>query len=284
MTTDLSTSRPYLHSVISLVEKLLSLSLIEKSGKTDTTLADEIETLLAGVSEEGVVPPSEVKLFARPLRSPLSSIILEDKKMPTTSLAWYVPHQLDLSHLGQNIFPAIEDYGVEPVVDLSKLIEDFKRDISQTLPPTGGVYTAEYRLAVLLHLIRKHFWAISAGEGELEDVSFSEYARLEAAFKSAKKIAKDFGEIDAPPYRYLIGDISGIQNYIFGISKAKTYARRLRGRSLFIQLITEDIKRYCLAELHLPDVMVLMTAGGKFLILVPNTNTSRVAVDIQNCE
>lgn len=121
-------------------------------------------------------------------------------------------------------------------------------------------------LCGLVYLTRKHLWSVSAGSGEKRDISFSEYARVKTAFRSIERVA----EHKEKPYRYIVGELAGIQKYLFSLSKTGTYAKRLRGRSLFVQLITEDIKRYFLNQFGLPEMATIVSAGGKFLILLPN--------------
>jgi len=67
------------------------------------------------------------------------------------------------------------------------------------------------------------------------------------------------------------GDVSGIQQYIFGItSAAGGVARKLRARSLFVQLCSEVAAHKVLRNLKLPLWNVLMNSGGNFYLLMPN--------------
>jgi CRISPR-associated protein Cas10/Csm1 subtype III-A len=158
---------------------------------------------------------------------------------------------------------------------LPSSIEAFLSDMKDTLA-ASRTPSGSSMLSILMHHIRSRFWCLSPDDSPaFLDVSFSEFARIEAAFASAR------GGATTPdrPFRYLIGDISGIQNYIFGIPRKGGFAKRLRGRSLYIQLVTEDIKRYCLNQLGLQDIACLVTAGGKFLILVPNIAPSETTAE-----
>ncbi len=64
------------------------------------------------------------------------------------------------------------------------------------------------------------------------------------------------------------GDISGIQNFIYTIT-AKGAAKSLRGRSFYLQLLTEAILRFVLRELELPYTNVIYSGGGHFFLLAP---------------
>jgi CRISPR-associated protein Csm1 len=62
------------------------------------------------------------------------------------------------------------------------------------------------------------------------------------------------------------GDISGIQNFIYTIT-GKGAASALRGRSLYLQLLTEAVARYVLRRLDLPITNLLFAGGGHFYLL-----------------
>lgn len=68
----------------------------------------------------------------------------------------------------------------------------------------------------------------------------------------------------------IVGDIPGIQNYIFDVRNKKA-AKLLRGRSIYVQVLTRAIVSKFLNELNLPESNVVMLAGGKFYILTNNS-------------
>lgn len=64
------------------------------------------------------------------------------------------------------------------------------------------------------------------------------------------------------------GDISGIQDFIYTIT-ARQAAKTLRGRSFYLQLLTEAVLRFTLRELDLPYTNVIYSGGGHFYLLAP---------------
>jgi len=79
----------------------------------------------------------------------------------------------------------------------------------------------------------------------------------------------DHGEKDKENQFILInGDISGIQNFIFNIP-SKGAAKSLKGRSVYIQLISDGIVHYLLSKLELKKANLLYQGGGNFYILAP---------------
>ncbi|GAB4467967.1 MAG: type III-A CRISPR-associated protein Cas10/Csm1 [Anaerolineales bacterium] len=64
------------------------------------------------------------------------------------------------------------------------------------------------------------------------------------------------------------GDISGVQDFIYTIS-SKGAAKMLRGRSFYLQLLTEAVLRFVLRRLGLPYASVIYSGGGHFYLLAP---------------
>jgi CRISPR-associated protein Csm1 len=94
--------------------------------------------------------------------------------------------------------------------------------------------------------------AVLAG-GELSD------ARLESLAR-APQDATD-------PVALLVGgDISGVQDFIYTIT-ARGATSALRGRSFYLQLLTEAVTRYVLRELDLPISNLIYASGGNFYLL-----------------
>lgn len=67
------------------------------------------------------------------------------------------------------------------------------------------------------------------------------------------------------------GDISGVQKFIYSIT-AKGAAKSLRGRSFYLQLLTETVAKYILRRLDLSTANLLYCGGGHFFILAPGNN------------
>lgn len=66
------------------------------------------------------------------------------------------------------------------------------------------------------------------------------------------------------------GDISGIQNFLYQILSDGA-SNQLRGRSFYLQLLTDAIANYVLKQFDLPITNLLLASGGHFFILVPYT-------------
>lgn len=73
------------------------------------------------------------------------------------------------------------------------------------------------------------------------------------------------------------GDFPGIQKMIYTVTSEKA-AKSVRGRSFFLQLLTECVVMRLLAELgDLPSTSVLISAGSKFTVLAPASALNHLA-------
>jgi CRISPR-associated protein Csm1 len=70
--------------------------------------------------------------------------------------------------------------------------------------------------------------------------------------------------------RLLGGTISGIQSYLYEII-SKNAAKLLKGRSFYIQLLTDSLLDEVLHEFDLSVCHVVYSSGGGFYVLVPDT-------------
>jgi len=77
------------------------------------------------------------------------------------------------------------------------------------------------------------------------------------------------------------GDFFGIQDFIFaeGGATQKHAHKLLRGRSFQVSLLAECAALKLLEALELPSTAQIINAAGKFLIVAPNTDLARAAVD-----
>lgn len=112
----------------------------------------------------------------------------------------------------------------------------------------------------------------SAGYKSLPDISLFDHSRIVCALSIC------YEETDSKDEECLLvmGDISGIQNYIYkDIHMKENAAKRLRGRSLFINLLSETIANYILNETNLYLPNIIYNGGGHFILILPNNKSNR---------
>ncbi len=130
----------------------------------------------------------------------------------------------------------------------------------------GAVY-----LESLLNLMQQYTWSIpSAYYKSVPDISLYNHSRMTAAL-AACLVEQD--PLPTPgsnqPAALLVGgDISGVQSFIYTIMSSGA-AKSLRGRSFYLQLLTEAVANYVLKELGLPSTNLIYAGGGNFFLLAP---------------
>lgn len=113
---------------------------------------------------------------------------------------------------------------------------------------------------------------------EIPDISLYDHLRTTAAIVACIGRELTESEVDAQLSRQknpnpricalIKGDISGIQTFLYQILSSGA-ARELRGRSFYLQLLTEAIAQWVLRQFDLPVTNLLLASGGHFFILAP---------------
>jgi CRISPR-associated protein Csm1 len=126
----------------------------------------------------------------------------------------------------------------------------------------------------LLHLLHKYTVSLPNPTSYLPDVSFYDHAKMTAAMA----ICFDQTDNTNEPFLLVKADMSGIQAYIYDVV-SKGAAKNLKGRSFYVQLLSDAVLRYLLKEFDLPQANIVYNSGGNFLLLVPNTAGNKTKVD-----
>ncbi len=140
-------------------------------------------------------------------------------------------------------------------------------------------------------LMQRYAWCIpSAYFNAIPDVSLYDHSRMTAALAVClqnvpdEKVdviynawrSGDEQELNESVALLVGGDISGVQDFIYTIS-SKGAARMLRGRSFYLQLLTEAVMRFVLRRLRLPFTNVIYSGGGHFYLLAPMSAQSELS-------
>ncbi|RKU22864.1 type III-A CRISPR-associated protein Cas10/Csm1 [Candidatus Poribacteria bacterium] len=166
-----------------------------------------------------------------------------------------------------------------------KLWKDFKKTFGKAME--GKHYTSAFyqTIVALLHKYTAQIPSATPWEKRKErtvpDISL--YAHLRTTAAIAACIGRELSETeidtlltDAKDSHKKIcalikGDISGIQNFLYHVLSDGA-ANQLRGRSFYLQLLTESIAHYVLKQFDLPITNLLLASGGHFYILAPDTD------------
>lgn len=119
---------------------------------------------------------------------------------------------------------------------------------------------------LLLILFEKWLWCIPDFTGSSKtDISLFNHLKDVAGLSHAIYLS----DKNESALNLVIGDIPGIQSYIFDVIHKKP-AKILRGRSIFVQVLARNFASKFLEHFQLTECNLIMLAGGKFYVIAPN--------------
>lgn len=157
-------------------------------------------------------------------------------------------------------------------------------EISRHRLPTDAAYSSTW-----LALLRRYLSLVPSAIST--DVSLYESARLTAALTVCLErgltpaeqalLSTDEAATQSQPVALMVrGDLSGIQNFIYRVTRPATdatfrgVAKRLRGRSFYLTLLGDVLTDWLIRELALTPANILFCGGGRFDLLIPYDNDS----------
>jgi CRISPR-associated protein Csm1 len=184
----------------------------------------------------------------------------------------------------ENTFP--EEFDLYRGNELNNHLQNFGEDFRKIEKDAkkSNLHEFDAIFSNILTILAKYAWCIPSNtQEEMPDVSLFDHLKTTCAiaaclYKYHSPTFKE-GEIKedkTDKFLLLVGDLSGIQNYIFNITHigAGGVAKRLRARSFQLNIISEIISHKILHAFNLPLANILMVSGGKFYILLPNIKDS----------
>jgi CRISPR-associated protein Csm1 len=184
--------------------------------------------------------------------------------------------------------------------ELNRHIREFGEDFRNLFRDSGAgaVDKTDFECLIshIFNILYKYTWCIPSNTQEtIPDVSLCDHLRTTAAIASCLYLyhtetdtlsEHDIARTDIDRFCLVVGDLSGIQRYIFDIASIGAgggIARRLRSRSFYVQLCAEVAAHLILRRLHLPiAIHTVMNSGGCFYLLLPNLPETHVVLgDVQ---
>lgn len=130
----------------------------------------------------------------------------------------------------------------------------------------------------MLLLLQRFSWCIpSAYYKNLPDISLYDHSRMTAALASVldrpdvddawlDEVRHETEKSQRTAALLVGGDISGVQDFIYTIT-SRGATSSLRGRSFYLQMLTEAVARFVLRRLELPITNLIYAGGGNFYLL-----------------
>ncbi len=169
----------------------------------------------------------------------------------------------------------------------AEIWEEFARQLERLKEAHNQEPDLRSYLESLLLLMQRYLWCVpSAYYKNLPDISLYDHGRTTAALAAVlnrqtldahtlTRWRKRPDTIDKPIALLVGGDISGVQEFIYTIT-ARGAAPTLRGRSFYLQILTEAAARYLLRHLELPITNLIYAGGGSFFLLARPDDAQRL--------
>ncbi|MDX9955264.1 MAG: type III-A CRISPR-associated protein Cas10/Csm1 [Anaerolineae bacterium] len=261
----------FLRDVLPLGDTVDTLTADAGSGKRIAWLVKAANTLATGERANRTSRGASDAPPSRQLLSIFSVIDADGTCWKNDQSHWkYLPlRKLALDNEG--IFPGAALAANEVQSATKGLWNAFKTEAAALKSLTDP---GEY-LEAMLALLQRYGWCVPS---TYADVSLYDHSRMTAALATCLADATQFPaellaqlanapEQNQTEVALLIGgDISGVQDFIYTITN-KGATPALRGRSFYLQVLTEATARFVLRELDLPYTNLIYGGGGNFYIL-----------------
>ena len=163
--------------------------------------------------------------------------------------------------------------------DYKKVAEDLEKDF---LALKGLAY--EDFVSSLDSLLLQYIWCVPAAEDKNVDISLYQISKLSASFASLlfryhtmteSQTVDAVKNMDVNKFLFINGDISGIQKYIFDLKSADESSKLLRAKSFELLALSQVIAENLVMAVDGSIADIITTSGGKFLLVIPCTETSK---------
>jgi CRISPR-associated protein Csm1 len=98
---------------------------------------------------------------------------------------------------------------------------------------------------------------------------YEEYKNGSYKGKDKQILSKAYKTELGNPAILICGNVNGIQDFIFNV-RSKKAAKNLKGRSYFVQILSDIVSKYIIETFGLKEANILYNGGGNFFILAPN--------------
>lgn len=195
----------------------------------------------------------------------------------------------------EEVEPTKDETAQDEYLQLWKAFEESLKLIPQDVQSNLPLWLQSYESLMQVYM---HSIPSATAFGARPDVSLYDHSKAVASLAvalwryyarpefSEEEVVKSFQyQQDGQEQAFLLiqGDFFGIQNFIFDDEEAgnsqKYAAKLLRGRSFYVSLFTEIAALKILEKLSLPATSQIINAAGKFLIVAPNTDESKRAIE-----
>lgn len=213
----------------------------------------------------------KLKFYEKPMLHILSSLQLDDKPEPEKAYCKMAVLDNDNVLSDKEYKTSKEEY--------KNLWDDFVKNFQKLQNLSYDNF-----LLSLNSLLERYWWCIPSATNVDTDISLYQHSKTTAAFAATmyqyqKEInaekESDLKKYNEEKFMFINGDISGIQKYIFDLKTTKDNAKLLRAKSFQLWALGEILSQYITKQFEVSYANIMTSAGGKFIILVPNTDKAK---------
>ncbi|MDR2967902.1 MAG: type III-A CRISPR-associated protein Cas10/Csm1 [Methanobacteriaceae archaeon] len=235
-------------------------------------------------SSERIKSEKNLKVNEEPLISIFSRVKLDDIESKKSEdekelKEYYIP--LEPLSLDKNTFEKIKPQpGKKINMNYVSLWADFKNELKRIGTPNFNTTLA---------ILKKYTSTIPSAVYKSEaDISLYDHLKTTAAlttsrFRYNQETKKLKQTNHQKVYLAVTGDISGIQKFIYKVSSPQDaqsgMSKRLRGRSLYLNLLNDSIASRLVENLGFDQSNILFCGGGRFIIIVANTEKIKSKIE-----
>ncbi|MBP5452386.1 MAG: type III-A CRISPR-associated protein Cas10/Csm1 [Treponema sp.] len=240
----------------------------------DERLIAEADRLSRG-GKNSWKPEHNTSFYENPvlLQHLISTLQIPERNTPTPAYCKFKPLEAD------GVMPVAKETYSSAKADYQALWKSFEAGFSKLMNLDVDDFVKS-----LNSLLERYWWCIPSS---FEDGTESLYqqAKFSAAiaavlFEYHKECHSETEEALSDngilKFRFLKGDISGIQKYIFDLKTTKHNAKLLRAKSFQIAALSEILSQYLVNQFNVSYANVIMSAGGNFMVLIPNTEKTKL--------
>ncbi len=229
-----------------------------------------------------------VEYFKAKIHTPFQDIVIKDNNRIKKIDNNYYLETTELSLFKTCAFPNTVNISKEEVY--TKLVKEFTNEFENIEDEDALLFLMEKYLVNVPAQTPTEF----KGEQHLykPDINLYDHSRSVAAIalclfleyvsgswkdKDKLILSDNYIEQDLDdPIILINGNLSGIQDFIFDVESKKA-AQKLKGKSFFVQLLTDVISNYLIENLELKSANLLYNGGGNFFILAPAYQEQKIS-------
>lgn len=131
-------------------------------------------------------------------------------------------------------------------------------------------------LETVLAILKKYTSTIPASTHySKSDISLYDHLKTTLAISNCRYLFSKEENLtksdDEEVYRVINGELSGISDVLYDIQTCdNNMVKRLHGRSLYLNLLTEAVASRIIFDLNLDSSNIIYCSGGRFIIIAPN--------------